>query len=410
MPASAVGTAPHFFLSYAHRAHGGARDEGEPDYWASEFFRDLNRSVADQAGLGKGAASGFLERDRRPGDDWPIEVTRALATCRVFVPIYSSRYFADQDCGKEWNFFARRAPDSAAPGAAIVPAIWDPVDPGRLPRAALTPRVNYYGIAAYESLGLYGIMKVSRYRREYALVVSELASAVLAAAQRSPVRDGLDIDHRSLSSAFSPAEVTQGRPADMRVRITVAAPRRDELPDERSDSSFYGSSALDWKPYAPGCVHPVAEEAARVARSLDFWAEVGDLRQHEEGLLSGDPRSGPQILIIDPWALLLPRSQSMLRHFEARFLPWVQVIIPWNPSDDEMRKAKGKLRVALDATLAHKLAEVASTSMLAAHGVPGPEEFDRVLRQLIWTAAKRYLSHAAAYPPTGRPVVRPRIS
>ena len=36
--------------------------------------------------------------------------------------------------------------------------------------------------------------------------------------------------------------------------------------------------------------------------------EVGDADQHEQSLLADDPRFGPQILIVDPWALLLPRS------------------------------------------------------------------------------------------------------
>ncbi len=410
MHTPAAATAPYFFLSYAHKAHGGSRDEGEPDYWVSEFFRDLSRSFEQQAGSLKGTPPGFMERGRRAGDDWPFEVIRALATCRVFVPLYSGSYFADEYCGREWNFFARRVPDSAAPGTAIVPGVWDPVDPGKLPQAARAPRVRYHGITAYESLGLYGIMKLSRYRAEYDQAVSELAGGVLAAAERSPVKEGLDVEYRTLQSAFSPAEAALGRPSDKRVRITVVAPRRDELPGERSNSSFYGPSALDWKPYAPGSPRPIAEDAARLARSLEYWAEVGDLGQHEEGLLSGDPRSGPQILIIDPWALLLPRCQQLLRQLDVRRLPWVQVVIPWGTSDDETRKAEGKLRVALDATLRHKLAEVASTSAMAAHGVPGPDDFDLVLRQLIGTAAKRYLGHAAAYPPAGEAVERPRIS
>ena len=54
MHASAAATAPYFFLSYAHGAHEGARDDGEQDYWVSEFFRDLCRSVEQQAGLAKG--------------------------------------------------------------------------------------------------------------------------------------------------------------------------------------------------------------------------------------------------------------------------------------------------------------------------------------------------------------------
>jgi hypothetical protein len=97
-------TAPYFFLSYAHNALSDARDEGESDYWVGELFRDLCRAVEQRAGLSKGAGPGFMDRDRRVGNDWPHGVVQALATCRVFMPLYSDRYFADECCGKEWNF------------------------------------------------------------------------------------------------------------------------------------------------------------------------------------------------------------------------------------------------------------------------------------------------------------------
>lgn len=410
MHASAAATAPYFFLSYAHKALGGARDEVEPDYWVSEFFRDLCRFVEQQAGPLKGVPAGFIGSGRGPGGDWPSEVIRALATCRVFVPLYSGCYFADEDCGREWNFFTHRTTDPATQAAAIVPGLWDPVEPGRLPQAARVLRSRYHGSEAYESRGLYGIIKVSRYRTEYDEAVSALASRVVEAAVRWPVKNGLDVDYRTLGSAFSAAEVAEGWPPDKRLRITVVAPGREELPDERKNSSFYGTSALDWKPYAPASARPIVEDAAKLARELEYRAEVGDLGQHEEDLVSGDPRSGPQILIIDPWALLMPHCQQLLHRLDARPLPWVQVVIPWNAADDETQKAEGKLRVALGDTFGRKLAEVASTSKMAANGVPRLDDFDQVLRQLVGIAAKRYLSHAAAHPPAGKRVERPRIS
>lgn len=409
MHASPAATAPYFFLSYAHEAHRGSGDEGE-DYWVRGFFLDLCRSVEELAGPLKGAVPGFMERGRRSGEDWPSAMIRALATCRVFVPLYSSRYFVDEGCGKEWAFFACRPPRSAAQGAAIVPGIWDPIDLGILPGTAPAQQVRYQGSKAYESLGLYGIMKVSRYRGEYVRAVNELAGRVLASVEHYPVEDRLDVDYRTLRSAFGPAEAALVGPPDKRVRITVVAPRGDELPDERKNSSFYGSSALDWKPYAPVSARPIAEHAASLTRSLGYWAEVGDLGHHEEALLSGDARSGPQILIIDPWALLLSGSQQLLHRLDISDLPWVQVIIPWNAADDETQRAKGKLQAALDATLRTKLAEVTLTSAMAARGVPGPDDFDLVLRQLIGTVTQKYLSHAAAHPPPGEVVERPRIS
>jgi hypothetical protein len=114
MHASAAVTAPYFFLSYTHESCGDADDE--PDYRAGEFYRDLCRSVEWQAGLPKGAIPGFMDRDRRPGDEWPLQLVRALATYHVFVPLYSSRYFADEHCGKEWKYFTSRTLNPAVRG------------------------------------------------------------------------------------------------------------------------------------------------------------------------------------------------------------------------------------------------------------------------------------------------------
>jgi FxsC-like protein len=407
---SAAATAPYFFLSYEHMSRADPRDDGETDYWVGEFFRDLCRSVEKQAGLPEGASPGFMDRERRSGNAWPIGVIRALATCRVFVPLYSSRYFDDEYCGKEWSYFARRASDATAQEAPIVAGIWDPVEPEKLPQASRAPQFSYRGGDAYERLGLYGIMKVSRYRAEYARAVSDLAGRVVTAAARHPLGEGPPVDDGALESAFVHVRSAQRRLAGKQMRITVVAPRRDELPPERSNSSHYGPSALDWTPYAPDSTRPIADDAAELARSLGFLADVGDLDQHEQGLLSDEPRFGPQILIIDPWALLVPKTQQLLQRLNERHLPWVQVVIPWNASDEVSQQAKGKLRVMLDAAFQTKMVEAASISEMAAQGVPSLGEFDMVLGQLIWAAAKKYLGHAAAYPPVGVPVERPRIS
>jgi FxsC-like protein len=400
MHASATASGPYFFLSYARESRGDA--DVELDYWVGEFYRDLCRSVERQAALPKGVTPGFMDRGRRKDDEWPLELVRALATCRVFVPLYSSRYFADEHCGKEWKCFASRTVDAAAPEAAIVPGLWDPVEPAKLPAVARMLSVRHPGIELYEAFGLYGIMKVSRYRKEYAQVVSDLASQMVAAAERYPVKEATRVDYGALKSAFSRVEGARGRLADRWVRITVVAPREGELPGERENSSCYGPSTLDWKPYAPDFTRPIVEVAAELARSLGYQVEVGGLGQHEKDLRAGHPQTGPQILIIDPWALLVPSSQQLLELLNHRDMPWVQAVIPWDAADDGNRKEEGKLRATLDASFGHKLAEVASISKMAAYGVPSPGHFDMVLRQLIGVAAKRYLGHAAAAPPCQR--------
>lgn len=282
--------------------------------------------------------------------------------------------------------------------------------PDRLPPVARSLPVSYGGSNAYKNLGLYGIIKLSRFRKDYAEAVQDLAGHIVTAAKRFPVTEGPVVDFDALDSAFGVA--AQAHTGDKWLRITVVAPGRDELPDGRNSSPFYGPSALDWSPYATDAeaAPPIAACAAEVARELGFRTEIGDLADHEAALLSSDPSPGPQILIIDPWALLVPYSQHLLQRLDDRNVPWVQAVIPWGSGDGGSKDAAKKLRVALDAAFSNKLAEVASTSVLAAKGVPNLGKFKAVLRQLIWTASKRYLSKADAFPPVGNVVERPRVS
>jgi len=413
--ASALATAPYFFLSHAHRSHSDAqKQQSDPDTWVGDLFRDLRQHVKQIADLPRTANPGFMDGENQPAGHSPMEAAKALANCRVFVPLYSSGYFADERCGKEWSFFVRRGRNrTGRPSGnieAIVPGVWDPVEPERLPPVARSLPMSYADSDAYKDLGLYGIIKLSRFRKDYELVVKDLAGRIVTAAKRFPVTAGQVVDVDALDSAFDVTDrVLAG---DKWLRITIVAPRQAELPDGRKSSPCYGPSALDWSPYATSTnsAPPITASAAAVARDLGFRVEVGDLDQHGAGLLSGNPPVGPQILIIDPWALLVPHSQHLLERLDARQMPWVQAVIPWGSGDGGSKQAAGKLRVALDAGFKNKLTEVASISGPAARGVPDLEEFREVLRQLIWATSKRYLGKADAFPPAGEVVERPRVS
>jgi FxsC-like protein len=410
--ASATTAAPYFFLSYAHNSRLDAGGQSGADFWVGKLFEDLRQRVRQRGSLPPGANPGFMGAERRAGEEWPSALTYALATCRVFVPLYSASYFGDDHCGREWAYFVSRARNRDGrwpePGAAIVPGVWDPVEPSQLPSVARSFQPEYVGSDAYASLGLYGIAKLARFRRDYEDAVLDLSRRIVSAAEVAPAEKGQPPDFGALESAFSQSDQT---PAGVRrLRITVVSPRSDELPDGRKDLRYYGSSALDWNPYAPDFDVPIARHAAAVARDLGFSAELGDLDQHQAALLAGERPTGPQILIIDPWALLVPHSQHLLELIDARRTPWVQAVIPWGAEDGESREAAEKLRVARSASFQHKLAEVASVSELAAEGVPTVNEFGLVLRQLILAAAKRYLGVAAARRPAGQVAERPRVS
>lgn len=407
----AVTAPPYFFLSYAHTPRADSADSDDPDLWVAKLFKDLSAHIMQLTDIPRGANPGFMDRGLRAGDDWPRELVQALATCRVFVPLYSKRYFTSEHCGREWYYFTSRALNHAArvtgPVETIIPAVWAPLDNRQLPAAARSIQLNYDS-EAYEANGFYGIIKLSRYKDAYDEAVYALARRIVRVAERSGVKEGLVTDYDSLESAFGEEGLDMS--GDQRLRITIVAPHADALPDGRVDASPYGQTARDWNPYGSDSVQrPIADHAAALARGLGYRVEVGDLYQHEAELLTSGPPSGPQILIIDPWALMLPRCQQLLQQLDALDTPWVQAVIPWN-REGETLQAEGKLRVALETTIARKLADVRVTSSRAVHGVPTLDEFSMVLPKLILTAVKQYLRHAQAYPPAGPAIERPRLT
>jgi FxsC-like protein len=397
MPADAA--VPYFFLSYPRTPQIDARDSADPDMWVAQLFSDLCADVQQLADLPKNTIVGFMDREALVGGEWHTEMAQALATCSVFVPLYSLQYFADEHCGREWSFFARRARNRTE---RIVPAVWRPVDKRLLPAVAQQVRWSRGGNEAYESRGFYGIMKVSRYRNDYRAAVYDLACQIVTTDKRSPVPKGPPVEYRGLENAFG---VVQGRV----LRITVVAPKRGDLPSERSETSYYGPSAQGWNPYAPVSEHPIAAEAARLARGHRdrFQVEVGDLCQHEADLLSGNPPAGPQVLLIDPWALFLPHYQNLLQRLDALDAPWVQTMVLLSDSDEESQEHARKLRATRNDVLGRKLATASSG---AAREVGSLAHFRSVLPGLIDAAAQGFRRRAPTFPPTAGPAVeRPNL-
>lgn len=387
---------PLFFLSYAH----SAQDErgGDPDIWIAELYRDLCGHVRPLADLPRGASAGFMDRELRQGHEWPDRLAGALATCRVFVPLYSKRYFKSEHCGKEWFAYNMRRINhkakSAHPVETIVPALWIPLHDGILPEAASSVQYNSASFSElYAEHGFYGIMKVKRWRDVYEEVVYLLAQQIVAAAEASPPVPASMVPYESLSPAFGGTGAAG--PGDKPLRITVVAPNRDELPDGR-DAACYGGDFHAWNPYRGDSVRPLAVHAAELARGMSYTPQVGDLFRHEARLVGREPPSGPEVLLIDPWAALLPDCRDILRRLDSIDTPWAQVIVVWNQKDTQMRAERDRLREALNAVLPRKLKEGRATHVFAVRGVPSLEEFGLVLPPVIAEAGRHYLRIASA--------------
>lgn len=399
-PPLGAGEGPFFFLSYAHSPWDD-RSRPDPDLWIGKLYDDLCELVKELAGLPSGARPGFMDRDLRQGQEWPDQLANALATCRVFVPLYSHRYFRSEHCGKEWFAFNRRRLNlkakNANPVETIVPALWIPVHDGMLPEAATSVQYNSHAFGElYAEHGFFGIMKVSRWREAYEEAVYLLARQIVTAAAASPLAPGERVPYESLHSAFG--GTARMGPGDRPLRITIVAPSKDELPGDR-DPSYYGKNIVAWNPYGEDSVRPLADHAAELARSLSYTPEAGDLFRHEAGLLGREPPSGPEVLLIDPWAAMVPDCREILQQFDSMDSPWVQVIVVWNDQDAQMQSDRRRVREALSGVLPRKLREGRATSVSAVRGVPSLEEFGMVLPRVIAEAARHYLRTASALLP-----------
>lgn len=180
---------------------------------------------------------GFMDREIRSGEGWSERLARALANCRVFVPLFSPRYFASEMCGKEWFAFAQRAVQHGAvrntPAEAIVPALWVPVPPEQLPGPAERLQFNHNTFGErYVTDGLYGLIKLRGYADQYEQAVYELARRIVQVAETAHLEPIRPLDYRNVPSAFG----SSGSPSRT-LHVTVAAASRHELPEGRTPST-----------------------------------------------------------------------------------------------------------------------------------------------------------------------------
>ena len=191
-----AGDVPYFFLSYARTPRHDRHSSADPDYWVHKFYDDLSAEVLQHI---RSSSAGFMDREIRLGMQWSGELTTALATCRVFVPLYSPRYFDSENCGKEWYAFSKRVLDQRArqPNiqTAIVPALWVPVAEDSLPDVAKAIQFDHHSLGdKYGQVGFSGIIKVNRFSDDYILAVQNLARRIVEVADKTRIDPGWHTD------------------------------------------------------------------------------------------------------------------------------------------------------------------------------------------------------------------------
>jgi FxsC-like protein len=409
---------PYFFLSYARTPKRDPIDRDDPDRWVYKLYKDLCAEILQMTDA-RPEEAGFMDRENQIGALWSPELTSALARCRVFVPLYSRRYFESDNCGREWFAFARREITHRARGRqmvdAIVPALWTKLLRDKLPYVAQSVQFDHKFLGErYCNEGFYGIMKLHNYRADYQRAVHRLAERIIAIgdesipfAEESVPHPSTRSDFDALPSAFGPASAR--RTADGGLQIAVLAHDTSTLPAGRTPE-YYGTTPHTWSPYRPDYPQPLADYAQELAKKcLDCKPLVGAFDDDITNWSSAERPVPPSLCLVDPWVSLSAKHQEQLRRLDLVEEPWVSVLVPWNSQDSETHEARAELRATLEQHLGRKLTSVPHRCRMAASGIPTLQDFGQILPEMTMIMLKRFRKEAIAHPPAGPVIERPRL-
>ncbi|MFI6246692.1 TIR-like protein FxsC [Streptomyces sp. NPDC051016] len=402
---------PYFFLSYAHTPPWGP-DSGDPDHWVRVLFNDLCSHIMALTDLPAGSPAGFMDRQMRSGEGWPEKLSQNLAACRVFVPLFSPRYFTSEMCGREWYAFHERMLHARSTGAsaasAVVPALWTRVDFAELPDSVRHIHLeNSSSGGRYLTNGIYGLIKLNRLRDEYEETVFTLAERIVQAAREARLPPGRPRDYESTPSAFKPRGT-----GPRHIRLTVAAPTRDSVPEHR-DAQPYGDDVLDWNPYHTESTRALSAHAEELIRSLDYRVTVTALDDESPGEEPPESVEGrPGIVVVDQWALTDEERRSRLKVFDGAARPWVSAIVPRCRADlqnhgEEGRRLAEELERVMPAILDRARR---GDCRYAVNGVPTLTSFTKVLPDVVAYTSRQFLKSAEVRLPPGPHIPRPRLT
>ncbi|RCH70670.1 TIR domain-containing protein [Streptomyces sp. SDr-06] len=400
---------PYFFLSYAHTPKSDPKDK-DPNLWVQRFFRDLCAHVMQLTPLPAGSA-GFMDQQMQPGEGWQERLSEALAFCKVFVPLYSPRYFLSEQCGREWFAFSSRAVHRPPPGMnnsgpvmGIVPALWVPVPARQLPQPAERLQFNHATFGdEYADEGFYGLIKLNYLRDQYERAVYRLAKRIVSVAQQTQLEPGDPYqDYAKVPPAFGPT----GGPA-REMEVSVLACSRSSLPTGRSPN-YYGSESLDWNPYHAASSRPLADHTADVVRKLSYTVHLSDFEAEPQRLLAAGPPTGPGLLLLDRWALDARERRDLVAQLSVTPRPWISVMVPGNEADPQSRAHHEELSQRTEAALAARVNE-ADGHRTPSAGLPTLEAFSKAIPAAVKAAVRHYEANAPTYPPPGSGGPMPRV-
>jgi FxsC-like protein len=385
----------YFFLSYAHfpPLDGTLIEDitDPPDEWVQTFFRDLTEAVRNSASPPPPLKPGFFDQELPVNSNWKTDLSRALGTAQVFVPLLSPDYLTRSWPGREWAGFERRMKSAriSDPLRRLTPVLWIPLPANQQPEGLqealdLAPEV---AAAAYHENGLRALLRLTPYRRWYEMIVRQLAARVVERAEEMPVEpSSVDIDQ--VESKFS-------HDANLAAfAIVVAAPAVPDLP-EGAGSATYGTAARAWRPYDTQQLS-LAEYAQVKAEQLGFSVDVIDIEKARDGV------GKPGVVLIDPWYIADAGGLNTFRTFARHLQPWMlPVVVTDSRAENLARQVKAILEVS-------RMSQ-SEPARRGIEGVASLREFVNLMPFLVAQAEREYIRHGLIQPSTAEAGSRSRL-
>jgi FxsC-like protein len=396
-PAEVDAFGPGFFLSYA-RVAPLRGDRSDPDYWVKRFFHEL---AAEIRALDGNLRHGFIADHVPPGTNPETLTARNLASCRIFVPLYSDDYFDDEQCGREWAVFEQRRQLRRArtgdDGDSIVPVLW--TRQGREDWPPVTHHARPHPLLSsdlYQRLGLFELIRL--HERAYREVVRLLAKEILRRAHS----EAPPVAAEDALSWAAPAFPVPGR-STRQLFITVVAGVRRTIPTERNPE-YYGERPEDWRPYHPESAEPLVLRAARIARTLGYRPEVtvltsaspetkmNSLQKTLDAQFHQPPAAS--ILLADPWLFRGYQERHNLETVDRRRKEWVRLMVPWSGTDRETAEHRTILEGHVRNAVPWMMQGWRRTCPQGLLDLATPEEFDEALPAVIDRARTHFLNNS----------------
>ena len=308
-----------FFLSYA-------RDDYDPSL--QSFFDQLNNRVRGLTGKLVREPVGYLDQQRKQGDEWDKEMAEAAANADVLVCLYSPAYFRKPYCGKEVQVFLDRRKEyfrqNRQRAASVIPIVWLPCEDDDIPKTL--PKFLYTDadLTKYQEDGLAYFASL-RENDEYTKLIWNFAKRIKQVRKDNQLPSlnpvpGID----AVWNAFEP----RVPPYDLDYEHAATGP---------DAAVFVYASDSDWKsgPFGPPDKNAFLYLASAIAtgkevipHQLTFRSDSADLI---DKIQTAALRNSPMILMVDGASLDSHAMQDCFADFDQREFDRVAVIILWRP-------------------------------------------------------------------------------